>query len=286
MQSPVISAHDLTKRYGSTMALDGVDLEVETGRIVGLIGPNGAGKTTALKAILGLTAYRGALQVLGRDPRRERHALMRDVCYITDVAVLPRWIRVREVLTYAAGVHPKFDRARAEALLRETEIRPQTKVKALSKGMITQLHLALALAVDARLLVLDEPTIGLDIIYRKQFYSTLLGDYFDGDRTILLTTHQVEEIEHVLTDVVFIDRGRIVLEEAVEDLAAKYVEVMARPDQAVAARELHPVFERQVFGRPVFLFSGVEKERLASLGEPRTPRLADLFVATVKGGAA
>ncbi|MGH8495440.1 MAG: ABC transporter ATP-binding protein [Gammaproteobacteria bacterium] len=284
--SSVISARGLSKRYGSTQALDGVDLEIGAGRIVGLIGPNGAGKTTALKAILGLTPFRGSLEVLGRDPRRERHALMQDICFITDTAVLPRWIRVRQVLDYVAGVHPKFDRARAETFLAQTEIRQRSRVKSLSKGMITQLHLALVMAVDAKLLVLDEPTLGLDIIYRKQFYTTLLGDYYDGERTILLTTHQVEEVEHILTDVVFINHGRVVLSETVEAMAEKYVEVVARPEHAAAARELQPVFERQMFGRPVFLFSGVERERLAGLGEPRTPSIADLFFATVKGEAA
>ena len=282
----VIQARNLRKRYGATQALDGIDLDIGPGRIVGLIGPNGAGKTTALKAVLGLTSFQGSLEVLGRDPRRERHALMRDICFITDTAVIPRWIRVSQVLDYVAGVHPKFDRARAEAFLASTDVRPKARVKSLSKGMITQLHLALVMAVDARLLVLDEPTLGLDIIYRKQFYATLLGDYYDGERTILLTTHQVEEVEHILTDVVFIDRGRIVLRETVEELAAKYVEVMTRPDQAAAARALSPVFEREVFGRPVFLFSGVERERVALLGDPRTPSIADLFFATVKRAAA
>jgi ABC-2 type transport system ATP-binding protein len=282
----VISARNLRKRYGSTQALDGIDLDIGPGRIVGLIGPNGAGKTTALKAFLGLTRFQGSLAVLGRDPRRERHALMRDICFITDTAVIPRWIRVSQVLDYVAGVHPKFDRARAEAFLASTDVRPRARVKSLSKGMITQLHLALVMAVDAQLLVLDEPTLGLDIIYRKQFYATLLGDYYDGERTILLTTHQVEEVEHILTDVVFIDHGCIVLKETVEDLAAKYVEVMTRPEQAAAARALSPVFEREVFGRPVFLFSGVERERVAPLGDPRTPSIADLFFATVKGAAA
>jgi len=282
----VIQARNLRKRYGATQALDGIDLDIGSGRIVGLIGPNGAGKTTALKAMLGLTSFQGSLEVLGRDPRRERHALMRDICFITDTAVIPRWIRVRQVLDYVAGVHPKFDPARAEAFLASTDVRPRARVKSLSKGMITQLHLALVMAVDARLLVLDEPTLGLDIIYRKQFYETLLGDYYDGERTILLTTHQVEEVEHILTDVVFIDRGRIVLRETVEELAAKYVEVMTRPDQAAAARALSPVFEREVFGRPVFLFSGVERERVALLGDPRTPSIADLFFATVKRAAA
>jgi len=282
----VIQARNLRKRYGATQALDGIDLDIGPGRIVGLIGPNGAGKTTALKAVLGLTSFQGSLEVLGRDPRRERHALMRDICFITDTAVIPRWIRVSQVLDYVAGVHPKFDRARAETFLASTDVRPRARVKSLSKGMITQLHLALVMAVDAQLLVLDEPTLGLDIIYRKQFYATLLGDYYDGERTILLTTHQVEEVEHILTDVVFIDRGRIVLRETVEELAAKYVEVMTRPDQAAAARALSPVFEREVFGRPVFLFSGVERERVALLGDPRTPSIADLFFATVKRAAA
>ena len=282
----VISARNLSKRYGSTQALNGVDLDIGRGRIVGLIGPNGAGKTTALKAILGLTGYQGALEVLGRDPRRERTALMQEICFITDTAVLPRWIRVRQVLDFVEGVHPGFDRARAEAFLASTQVRADARVKALSKGMVTQLHLALVMAVDARLLVLDEPTLGLDILYRKQFYATLLGDYYDGERTILLTTHQVEEVEHILTDVVFMDRGRIVLTETIDDLAAKYVEVMARPDQAASARALSPIFEREVFGRPVFLFAGVERDRVAQLGEARTPSIADLFFATVRGAAA
>ncbi len=280
-----IEAHGLRKAYGATVALDGIDLRVEEGRVLGLIGPNGAGKTTALKAILGLTPYQGELRVLGRNPWTERDQLMRDVSFIADVAVLPSWIQVAQLLDYVAGVHPRFDRPKAEGFLRQTTIRRESKVKELSKGMVTQLHLALIMAIDARLLVLDEPTLGLDILYRKQFYDTLVGDYCDGSRTIVLTTHQVEEIEHVLTDVMFIDRGRLVFASSIEELESRYLEVRVHPEQAPAARALAPMSERQGFGCTILLFDGADRQRLAALGEVRTPSIADLFVAVVTAQA-
>jgi len=274
-----IEARGLRKAFGTTIALDGVDLRVEEGRILGLIGPNGAGKTTALNAILGLTAYQGELRVLGRDPWTERDQLMRDVCFIADVAVLPRWIRVSQLLDYVAGVHPRFDRAKAEGFLAKTTIRRTSKVRELSKGMVTQLHLALVMAIDARLLVLDEPTLGLDILYRKQFYDSLLNDYFDRNRTIVVATHQVEEIQHVLTDLMFINRGRIVFACSMEEVESRYLEVMVHPEQVAAARALKPTHEHQAIGGSVLLFDGVDRQRLAALGEVRTPSIADLFVA-------
>ena len=278
-----IEARGLRKVFGSTVALDSVDLRVESGRILGLIGPNGAGKTTALKAILGLTPYEGELKVLGRNPYLERNVLMQDVCFIADVAVLPGWLRVSQAVDYVAGVHPRFDRNKAEAFLARTTIKRFSRIRELSKGMVTQLHLALVMAIDARLLVLDEPTLGLDILYRKQFYDSLLNDYFDHSRTIVVTTHQVEEIQHVLTDVMFVNRGRIVLDCSMEDFEARYVEVMVKPDQAAAARAMNPLHERQVFGRSVFLFDHADRARLATLGEVRTPSIADLFVAIIGG---
>ena len=280
-----IETRGLRKAFGTTVAVDGVDLRVEEGRIVGLIGPNGAGKTTALNAILGLTSYQGELKVLGRDPWTERDQLMRDVCFIADVAVLPRWIRVSQALDYVAGVHPRFDRGKAEGFLAKTTIRNTNKVRELSKGMVAQLHLALVMAIDAKLLVLDEPTLGLDILYRKQFYDSLLNDYFDRTRTIVVTTHQVEEIQDVLTDVMFINRGRIVLNCSMEEFESRYVEVTVNPAQVAAARALRPIHERQVFGRSILLFDRVDREQLAeqfsNLGEVRTPSIADLFVAVV-----
>src|SRR5881398_2017049 len=284
----VIEAHKLRKVFGTTVALDNVDLRVEEGRILGLIGPNGAGKTTALNAILGLTSYEGELKVLGRDPWAAREQLMRDVSFIADVAVLPRWIRVSQALEYVAGVHPRFDRAKAEGLLAKTTIKHTSKIRQLSKGMVAQLHLALVMAIDARLLVLDEPTLGLDILFRKQFYDSLLNDYFDRSRTIVVTTHQVEELQHILTDLMFIDRGRIVLSCSMEEFEARYVEVTVNPDQVAAARALKPMYERQVFGRTILLFDRVESGRLLQLGEVRTPSIADLFVAVVgnQAGAA
>ncbi|HVP42394.1 MAG TPA: ABC transporter ATP-binding protein [Terriglobales bacterium] len=278
-----IEARGLRKTYGATVAVDGIDLQVEEGRILGLIGPNGAGKTTALNAILGLTSYEGELRVLGRDPWRERERLMRDVCFIADVAVLPRWIRVAQLLDCVAGVHPGFDRAKAESFLQRTTVKSASKVRELSKGMVTQLHLAIVMAIDVRLLVLDEPTLGLDILFRKQFYDSLLNDYFEGTRTIVVATHQVEEVEHVLTDLMFIDRGRIVFRRTMEEVEARFAELAAKPEQVAAARALRPIAERQSLGRTVMLFEGVERERLAALGEVRTPGIADLFVAIVGG---
>ena len=276
-----IEARGLRKAYGTTVALDGVDLRVEEGRILGLIGPNGAGKTTALDAILGLTSYEGELTVLGRDPWAAREELMRDVSFIADVAVLPRWMRVSQLLDYVAGVHPRFDRAKAEGFLSKTTIKRTSKVRHLSKGMVAQLHLALVMAIDAKLLVLDEPTLGLDILYRKQFYDTLLNDYFDKTRTIVVTTHQVEEIQDVLTDLMFIDRGRIVLECSMEEFDSRYLEVMVNPEHVAEALALKPMHERPVFGRSVLLFDGADREQLAALGEVRRPSIADLFVATM-----
>ena len=281
----VVEARGLRKAFGTTIALDGVNLRVDEGRILGLIGPNGAGKSTALNAILGLTLYQGELRVLGRDPWTERDQLMRDVCFISDVAVLPRWMRVSQALDYVAGVHPRFDRAKAEGFLAKTDIRRASKIRELSKGMVTQLHLALVMAIDARLLVLDEPTLGLDILYRKQFYDSLLNDYFDRSRTIVVTTHQVEDVQHVLTDLMFINRGRIVLDCSMEEFESRYVEVTVNPEKVVAARALKPIHERQVLGRGILLFdlklSHVDRQQLAGLGEVRTPGIADLFVAVM-----
>ena len=279
-----IEARGVRKTYGATKALDGMDLRVEEGRILGLIGPNGAGKTTALNAILGLTPYEGELRVLGRNPWTERELLMRDVSFISDVAVLPRWIRVWQLLDYVAGVHPQFDRAKAEGFLAKTTIQRTSKVRELSKGMVAQLHLAVVMAIDARLLVLDEPTLGLDILYRKQFYDSLLNDYFDRSRTIVVTTHQVEEIQDVLTDLIFIREGRIVLSCSMEEFAARYAEVLVRPEQAAAARALKPIHERQVFGQTVLLFDGANRAQLAGMGEARTPSVADVFVAVMAVG--
>jgi ABC-2 type transport system ATP-binding protein len=283
---PVIEARGLRKVFGTTVALHGVDLRVEVGRILGLIGPNGAGKTTALNAILGLTPYQGQLRVLGRDPWAERDQLMRDVSFIADVAVLPRWIRVSQALDYVAGVHPRFDRSKAEALLAKTTVKHASKIRELSKGMVTQLHLALVMAIDARLLVLDEPTLGLDILFRKQFYDSLLNDYFDRSRTIVVSTHQVDELQHILTDLMFIDRGRIVLSCSMEEFESRYMEVTVNPEQLAAAHAFKPMYERQVFGRSILLFDrgvnkNIDRQQLVSLGEVRTPSIADLFVAVL-----
>jgi ABC-2 type transport system ATP-binding protein len=280
-----IEARGLRKSFGTTIALDGVNLHVEEGRILGLIGPNGAGKTTALNAIVGLTPYQGELKVLGRDPWTERDQLMRDVCFIADVAVLPRWIRVSQALEYIAGVHPRFDRAKAEGFLTKTNIRLSNRVRELSKGMVAQLHLALVMAIDAKLLVLDEPTLGLDILYRKQFYDSLLNDYFDRNRTIVVATHQVEEFQNVFTEVMFIDRGRIVFRCSTEELESRYLEVMVHPEHIGEARALKPMHERQGFGRIILLFDAVDRQQLAeqlsNLGDVRTPGVADLFVAVI-----
>lgn len=283
MDQPVLRTRGLSVSFGGVHALRGVDLQVGPGQIVGLIGPNGAGKTTALKALLGLTPFEGDLEVLGVDPRRDRPRLMRDVCFIADVAVLPRWLTVERALNYVEAVHPRFSRDKAEAFLAKTEIRKDHKVKALSKGMVTQLHLALVMAIDVKLLVLDEPTLGLDILYRKAFYRALLEDYLDEERTILVTTHQVEEVEHILTDLMFIHRGKLVLNASMEEVAETYVQVLVAPDKAGTARELKPIHEQQVFGKHLFLFEGIQRERLESLGELRAPTVADLFVAKLEG---
>ena len=280
-----IEARGLRKTFGTTVALNNVDLRVEEGRILGIIGPNGAGKTTALNAILGLTSYEGELKVLGCDPWNARDALMRDVSFIADVAVLPRWIRVTQLLEYVAGVHPKFDRAKAESFLAKTTIQYRSKVRELSKGMVAQLHLAIVMAIDAKLLVLDEPTLGLDILFRKQFYDSLLNDYFDHSRTIVVTTHQVEEVQDVLTDLVFINYGRIVLQCTMEEFESRYVEVMVHPDHVAGARSLGPMSERRVFGRSVLLFDQVDRNQLAALGDVRTPSIADLFVAVMSNNS-
>ncbi len=281
--SSVVHARNLAKRYGATVALDSVSFDILPGRIVGLIGPNGAGKTTALKAILGLTDFDGELSVLGMNPRTQRSELMQQVCFIADVAVLPRWIRVRELVEFTAGVHPRFSREKCERFMAHTKLKPEMRVREMSKGMIAQLHLALVMAIDARLLVLDEPTLGLDILYRKEFYQRLLNDYFDEQKTIIVTTHQVEEIEHILTDLMFIRDGRVVLDADMERVGERYTEVMVNPDRAAAARALKPLDERQIFGKSIFLFDGVDKGQLAELGETRQPSVADLFVATMKG---
>ncbi len=276
-----VEARGLRKSYGATVALDGIDLHVEEGRIVGLVGPNGSGKTTTLNAIVGLTSHEGHLTVLGRNPWTDRDQLVRDVCFIADVAVLPRWIRVSQTLDYVAGVHPRFDRARAEAFLARTTIRPTAKVRELSKGMVAQLHLAVVMAIDARLLVLDEPTLGLDILYRKEFYDSLLNDYFERSRTVIVATHEVEEVQHVLTDVVFIDRGQIVFSRSTEEVESQYREVLVHPDRMAAARALHPIHERQGVGRSILLFEGADPQQLAVLGEVRTPSVPDLFAAVL-----
>jgi ABC-2 type transport system ATP-binding protein len=281
----VIEARALNKSYGATRALDDATFSVEEGRIVGLIGPNGAGKTTALKAILGLTTFNGELQVLGLDPRTARDELMRQVCFMADVAVLPRWLRVSQALDFVGGVHPRFDRGIAESFLKKTDIHMASRVRELSKGMVTQLHLALVLAIDARLLVLDEPTLGLDLLYRRRFYDTLLNDYFDKERTILLTTHQVEEVENLFTDVIFINHGHVVLAAAVEDLGSRYQQLTIAGEQAARARALQPFYEREVFGRVAMLFEGRSAAELGALGELRTPSIADLFVAKMQGSA-
>jgi ABC-2 type transport system ATP-binding protein len=279
----VIEAQGLTKRYKNTIAVDNIDLKIPAGRIVGLIGPNGAGKTSALKAILGLATYEGKLSVLGKDPSKDRAALMEDVCFIADVAVLPRWIQVWQLIDLTEDIHPKFSREKCMQYLSSTKVTLKHKVKQLSKGMVAQLHLAIVMSIDVKLLVLDEPTLGLDILFRKQFYTNLLNDYFDEERTILITTHQVEEIEHILSDLIFIQDGRIALDATMEDIQQAFSELMVSPDQAAAARELNPINERELFGRHIFLFKNANREQLKELGELRTPGVADLFVATMTG---
>jgi ABC-2 type transport system ATP-binding protein len=278
----IIEARGLKKNYGDTQALRGIDLNVAAGRIVGLIGPNGSGKTTAIKAILGLSSFEGDLKVLGLNPRTHRDELMKEVCFIADVAVLPRWLKVSQALDFVAGVHPRFDRRRAEEFLAKTDIRSDKRVRQLSKGMVTQLHLALILAIDAKLLVLDEPTLGLDLLFRRSFYDNLLNDYFNKERTILVTTHQVEEIENILTDVLFIEHGNIVLDAAMEHLAERFTQLTPSPGNVDRARALKPLWEREIFGRVAMLFDGRSKDELAALGETRAPSVADLFVAMMQ----
>ncbi len=282
----VISARNLSKHYGKKKAVDAISFDIPAGRIVGLIGPNGSGKTTTLKAALGLVPFDGELNVLGLDPRTQRDALMQDVCFIADVAILPTWLRVKDAIDFVAGVHPRFNRAKAERYLASTRLEPSMKVKAMSKGMVVQLHLALVMAIDAKLLVLDEPTLGLDIMYRKQFYQNLLEDYFDENKTIVITTHQVEEVEHILTDLMFIRDGKIVLSASMDEVGERYTEVMVSNDKLNAANALQPIDQRSVFGKSVMLFDGVPRAQLAALGETRNPSVADLFVATMKGSYA
>jgi len=281
----IVTADKVSKYYGKQAALDAISFTIAPGRIVGLIGPNGSGKTTTLKAMLGLTRFDGELTVLGMNPRTQRDALMREVCFIADVAVLPRWLKVRDAIDFVAGVHPRFNRAKAERYLANTKLAPDMKVKAMSKGMIVQLHLALVMAIDARLLVLDEPTLGLDILYRKQFYQDLLEEYFDDDKTIVITTHQIEEVEHILTDLIFIRDGKIALSASMEEIGERYTEVMVEPQFAKAAAALAPMTERTVFGKSVMLFDGASRAQLEKFGELRTPSVADLFVASMKGTA-
>jgi ABC-2 type transport system ATP-binding protein len=286
-----LSARGLTKRFGKQRAVDGIAFDIPAGRIVGLIGPNGSGKTTTLKAALGLVPFEGQLSVLGMDPRTQRDQLMQDVCFIADVAILPRWLRVADAIDFLAGVHPRFDRSKAERYIATTKLKPGMKVKEMSKGMIVQLHLALVMAIDAKLLVLDEPTLGLDIIYRKQFYQNLLEDYFDENKTIVITTHQVEEVEHILTDLLFIRDGKIVLSASMDEVSERYTEVMVPADKFNAANALQPIDQRTVFGKSVMLFDSaapgaVSRSQLAALGETRNPSVADLFVATMKGSYA
>jgi ABC-2 type transport system ATP-binding protein len=282
----LIEATGLSKKYGRHVALDQVSFAVETGRIVGLIGPNGAGKTSALRAILGLTAYEGRLRVLNREPFAERAALMRDASFIADVAVLPAWLRVDQAVDFVAGIHLRFRRDRALSLLSKTQIQGKRRMRELSKGMKTQVHLALTMAIDAKLLVLDEPTLGLDILARRSFFDALVNDYMDESRTILITTHQVEEVENLLTDVIFIDRGRIALDSSLEDIAGRYAAVAVADDQLAAARAEGPFFERRTLGRTVLYFESSDVRQLAHLGEIMTPSVSDLFVAKLSGSAA
>lgn len=282
----LVTANGVSKHFGAVRAVDNVSFEIEKGKIMGLIGPNGAGKTTLLKAVLGLTDCDGDLSVLGLDPFRQRKQLMQNICFIADVAVLPRWIRVTQLLDFMERIHPNFSRQRAEELLGRTKVRADAKVRELSKGMVTQLHLSIITAIDAKLLVLDEPTLGLDIIFRKEFYGNLLNDYFDGERTILITTHQVEEIENLLTDIMFINDGQILLDATMESLPESYSELMTSGENAETARRLGPIFERDVFGKKVMTFEGIDRDKLEGLGEIHTPSVADLFVAKIKGAAA
>ncbi|KQV59694.1 MULTISPECIES: ABC transporter ATP-binding protein [unclassified Duganella] len=279
----IITAKHLSKSFGAIKALDDASFQINAGRIVGLIGPNGSGKTTTLKAILGLSRFEGELNVLGLDPRQQRDELMKDVCFIADVAILPRWLKVKDAISFCEGIHPRFNRERAEKYIANTKLSPNMKVKAMSKGMIVQLHLALVMAIDAKLLVLDEPTLGLDILYRKQFYHQLLEDYFDENKTILITTHQIEEVENILTDLMFIRDGKVTLAASMDEIGDRYTEVMVQPEYMTAASALQPLHQRTVFGKAVMLFDGVSRKQLETFGETRTPSVADLFVASMQG---
>ena len=279
----IVEANGVRKSFGDFEALRGIDFAIESGSIVGLIGPNGAGKTTTLKSMLGLCAFEGQLHVQGRDPRRERHQIMESVCFIADVGILPRWLRVDQAMDYIEGVHPNFSRSRAEELLATTSISATQRIRSLSKGMVTQLHLALVMAIDVNLLVLDEPTLGLDILYRKEFYNRLLNDYYDGDKSIIISTHQVEEIEALLTHLIFIDRGEIILDIAMDDIANRFSEVLIHPDKVEQARQLNPIYERDLLGRKGLLFEDQDPDQLAKLGEIHVPGIADLFVAKMRG---
>ena len=284
--SSLVQARNVSKSFGATKAVDNVSFDIEGGRITGLIGPNGAGKTTLLKAVLGLTDCEGTLSVLGLDPFRQRKELMQNICFIADVAVLPRWIKVSQLLDFVEAVHPNFSRKTAEGLLSKTKVLPGAKVRQLSKGMVTQLHLSIITAIDAKLLILDEPTLGLDIIFRKEFYTNLLNDYFDGERTIMITTHQIEEIENLLTDVMFINDGRLVLNSRMDALPEKFSELLTSGEDTNKARKFGPIYESELFGKTVMTFEGVNRDDLRAFGELRTPDIADLFVAKVKQGVA
>ena len=280
--SNIVEAKSLTKNYGSFTALDGVDLTIPRGAISGLIGPNGAGKTTTLKALVGLCDVDGELSVAGRDPRIARHKLMEDVCFIADVGILPKWLKVSHLIDYVEAVHPRFDRKKAEKFLSTTDIPANKRIKDLSKGMVTQLHLALVMAIEVQLLVLDEPTLGLDIIYRKEFYDRLLNDFYDGNRTIIISTHQIEEIETLLSHLVFINKGKTVLDSSMSDLSDIYTEVLVDADMVEQAEALQPLYVKEFLGKKSYTFESASREQLKNLGELHTPSVADLFVAKLK----
>jgi len=275
----VVKARGIKKKYSDNNALNGLDLDLHQGQILGLIGPNGAGKSTFLHAVLGLLKSEGSLEVMGLEPFKNRHQLLKKVCSITDVAVLPKWMTVEQMLEYVEGVHPEFDPEKARSILSKTNIKNSSKIRTLSRGMIVQLHLAIIMAIDAELLVLDEPTLGLDLVYRKEFYSRLIEDYFDGNKTILISTHQVEEIEGVLTDVVFLDKGQAVMNESIDSLNQRFLELRPNADNNEKAKSLNPINIRTELGRAVFLYENIDIEKLSSLGEVRPPFIADLFVA-------
>ena len=274
-----IKAKGIIKSYDNNHALNGIDLEVRSGQVLGLIGPNGAGKSTFLQAVLGLLNTEGELEVLGLDPRKDRHKLLQKVCSITDVAVLPKWMTVEQVLQYVDGVHPRFNIEKAKSILSQTDIKNKSKIKTLSRGLVVQLHLSIVMAIDAELLVLDEPTLGLDLVYRKEFYSQLIEDYYDGNKTILISTHQVEEIEGVLSDAIFMNQGKVVMKDSIDAINEKFLELRPNQDSLEKAKSLNPMHTRTELGREVLLFEGTEKDKLTGLGEVRPPFIADLFMA-------